>query len=408
MATSLFQINLVVVKDHIWPALATIDSKASIFGNSIFHCLRPHKVGHGLACIRTERDIPGFRWFEHHVGVAIAIEFACCFACSRNVVTSIEIGLGNTLDGVSPCFLCCANLLFSDRVGWGSLKRHWWVVEKDADLSISILFVAKCVLHLGLTSISSTGKVVGAHGDSDIAVQINLVIVKDHIWPALATTDSKASIFGNSVFHCLRPHEVGHGLACIRTERDIPGFRWFEHHVGVAIAIEFACCFACSRNVITFIEIGLGNTLDGVSPCSLCGANLLFSDWCRISHGWPSPDKWRGQATRGQATTQEATGSHCSKSQDRNKTFWIYSQCSEAKCCTEKARLQDDRQALFALSFLEWQKEMWSAIKKRPGATVKQILPCHECGPMKLAPWSYVVYTQTNPVMSQKLATCDI
>ena len=227
-------------------------------------------------------DILGFGWLEEHVAMAIAIKFTCCFACCCNIVSSLKIGLGNSFDGICPCLLYSVHFRF--RYWWFlNFKGNWRVVEENADLSILIFFVAECVFDLRLASISSTCEVVVAHGNGNISVQVNLMVVKDDIGPAFATIDCKASILRNSVINCLWPYEVRHGLACHRAKLDILGFGWLEEHVAMAIAIKFTCCFACCCNIVSSLNIGLGDSFDGICPCLLCGANLLL--WDRPVHG---------------------------------------------------------------------------------------------------------------------------
>ena len=226
--------------------------------------------------------------------MAIAIQFTRCFACRCNIVSSVKIGLGNSFDGIGPCLLCSLHFLLGYR--WFlNFKGNWRVVEEDADLSILIFLVAKRVFHLGLASVSSTCEVVVAHGNGNISVQVNLVVVKDDIRPAFAAIDCKASIFRNSVTHCLCPYKVGHGLACHGAKLDILGFGWLEEDVAMAIAIQFTRCFACRCNIVSSVKIGLGNSFDGIGPCLLCGANLLLWDGpvhCKLQVGskscqWP-------------------------------------------------------------------------------------------------------------------------
>ena len=211
----------------------------------------------------------------------------------------------------APCLLYSVHFRF--RYWWFlNFKRNWRVVEENADLTILIFFVAECVFDLRLASIGSTREVVVAHGNGNISVQVNLMVVKDDIGPAFATIDCKASILGNSVTNCLWPYEVRHGLACHRAKLDILGFGWLEEHVAVAIAIKFTCCFACCCNIVSALKIGLGDSFDGICPCLLCGANLLL--WDRPVHG------------------KSQVGSKCVSGLECRKCFeerWVYDTAQE-------------------------------------------------------------------------------
>ena len=60
------------------------------------------------------------------------------------------------------------------------------MVEENANLSVLGLLVAECIFHLGLASISSAGEVVVSHGNSNVAVQLDLVVVKP--WKCIEDT----------------------------------------------------------------------------------------------------------------------------------------------------------------------------------------------------------------------------
>eukprot|EP00438_Fugacium_kawagutii_P003048 Skav229451 [mRNA] locus=scaffold397:278040:279268:- [translate_table: standard] len=98
---------------NIAPTFATIDGKATILSNSIsfLHSFGTHKVRHGLACLRAELDILGFCWLEEHVAMTIAIQFTSCISSCSHIVSAIQVGLGNLLDGIPPCVLGSFHLL---------------------------------------------------------------------------------------------------------------------------------------------------------------------------------------------------------------------------------------------------------------------------------------------------------
>ena len=71
-----------------------------------------NKIGHSLCGSRSKRRFGCLCWFEEHVGVAIAIELASRLGRRCDVVSSIQVGLGDTLDGAGPRCLCSLHFLF--------------------------------------------------------------------------------------------------------------------------------------------------------------------------------------------------------------------------------------------------------------------------------------------------------
>eukprot|EP00438_Fugacium_kawagutii_P030405 Skav230848 [mRNA] locus=scaffold3471:225712:229087:- [translate_table: standard] len=126
--------------------------------------------------------------------------------------------------------------------------------------------MAMATLHLGLASISSTGEVVVSHGNGNVAVQFDLVVLKHNIFPTFAAIDCKAAILSNSIslLHSFGTHKVRHGLACLRAELDILGFCWLEEHVAMTIAVQFTSCISSCGHIVSAIQVGLGNLLDGI------------------------------------------------------------------------------------------------------------------------------------------------
>ena len=59
-------------------------------------------------------------------------------------------------------------------------------------LAVRILRVAEGVLNLGLASISAASEVIVAHGNGNLAHDIDEVVLKYHVGPAFATIDGKA------------------------------------------------------------------------------------------------------------------------------------------------------------------------------------------------------------------------
>ena len=153
-------------------------------------------------------------------------------------------------------------------------------MEEDAHLAVSILLVAESVLNFGLASICSAGEEVVAHGNGNIATDINLVVVKNHVRPSLSTVDGKTSILKMTLLDRLVPNKVGHGIGGCGSKLGFSCLGWLEQHICVSIAVELTGCFGSSCNVVASVKIGLGDTLDGIGPCCLHTLHFLFSNLC--------------------------------------------------------------------------------------------------------------------------------
>ena len=53
-------------------------------------------------------------------------------------------------------------------------------------------FSKKRIFHLGLAAIRAASEIIVSHGNSNLTHHIDLVVVKDHLRPALAAVDGKA------------------------------------------------------------------------------------------------------------------------------------------------------------------------------------------------------------------------
>merc|ERR1712136_262877 len=105
-----------------------------------------------------------------------------------------------------------------------------------------------------------SGAEVVAHGNGNIATDIDLVIVEDHVRPSLATIDRKASIFSMTILNCAVPNKVGHRISSGRPKLCFSCLGWFEEHICVAIAIQLTSSFGSSCNIVPTIKIGLGDS----------------------------------------------------------------------------------------------------------------------------------------------------
>ena len=159
------------------------------------------------------------------------------------------------------------------------------MVEANAQLAVGIPLVAERVLHFGLAAICSVGEVVGAHGNGNIAADIDLVVLEDHVRPSFSTIYGETSILNIAILHRFVPNKVGHGICASWSKRCFGCLGWFEEHVRVTIAVELTSCFGSSCNVVASLQIGPGNTLDGVCPCCLYALHLLYGNLCSWSGG---------------------------------------------------------------------------------------------------------------------------
>ena len=158
-------------------------------------------------------------------------------------------------------------------------------MQEDAQLAVGVPFVAERVLHFGLAAICSVGEVVGAHGNGSLSTDINLVVLEDHVRPSLAAVDGKASILSIAVLDGFVPNKVGHGIFGCRSKLRFGCLGWLEENIGMAIAIQRPSCFRRSGNIVSSIQVGLGDTLDGPGPCCLHTFHLCFGDRCSW-RGW--------------------------------------------------------------------------------------------------------------------------
>ena len=66
---------------------------------------------------------------------------------------------------------------------------HGRVVQADAHLAVGVALVAEGVLNLDNVAGGGAGEVVGAHGESDLPVAVDLVVLELDVLPALSTVD---------------------------------------------------------------------------------------------------------------------------------------------------------------------------------------------------------------------------
>ena len=150
---------------------------------------------------------------------------------------SLEVGLGNVLDGVGPGRLRLSHILLADAVGRSRRsrgERHRRMVQENAHLAVGVLLVTKGVLHFGLASIRAAGEIVISHGNGRIAGHLDLVVVEHNVRPTLAAVDREAGVLLVAVLHRSVPDKVGHGVgggwpelgfSCLQGEFRARGFK---------------------------------------------------------------------------------------------------------------------------------------------------------------------------------------
>mmetsp|Transcript_44348 Transcript_44348/g.101667 ORF Transcript_44348/g.101667 Transcript_44348/m.101667 type:complete len:268 (-) Transcript_44348:322-1125(-) len=219
-ANAVLDLDLVVVVHAVRPALATVDREAGVLVVAVVDNLAANEVRHRLLAGRSELELGCLGGLEEDVGVAISVELAGGLSSSSNVVATLFVSLGDALDGIRPVLLHLENLRLGDRrQGRGRLGvGDGRVVEEDAQLAVRVLLVAEGVLDLGLAARGRAREVIVAHRNTDVALQLDLVVVIDAVGPALAPVDGEASILIVAIVDHFASHEVGHRLSAGRAE----------------------------------------------------------------------------------------------------------------------------------------------------------------------------------------------
>ena len=68
-------------------------------------------------------------------------------------------------------------------------------MQADAHVAVVVALVSKGVLDLDDILGSCACEEVGAHGECDRAVAVDLVVLEDYLIPPLATVDGEAGVF---------------------------------------------------------------------------------------------------------------------------------------------------------------------------------------------------------------------
>ena len=151
------------------------------------------------------------------------------------------------------------------------------MVEEDAHLAVVTAGVTEGVLHGGNIASGGASKLVGAHGNAHVTLELHLVVLVHAGGPALATVDGKAAILLVATLNGIAAHKVGHGLLSGGAESVLGSLGGLEHHITVAIGIELASRLSSSLDVVTTLLVDRRDLGNGSSPLGLDLKNLSLS-----------------------------------------------------------------------------------------------------------------------------------
>jgi len=150
------------------------------------------------------------------------------------------------------------------------------MVQEDTHLAISASLVTESVLNFAHTSISRAREVVVAHGNANISIDIDLMVVKHHVGPSLATIDRKTMVLRITTLDSIIPNEVGHCFFSCWSELCVSSFGWLEQDIHMTISIKLPSGFASSSNIVPTRQVDLGDVHDSTCPCCLCALHVCF------------------------------------------------------------------------------------------------------------------------------------
>jgi len=152
------------------------------------------------------------------------------------------------------------------------------MVQEDANFTIIAALVPECVLDFGLLSSGCTSEVVVTHGNGNVTLEFDIVIVVHAVRPALAAIDRKAAILSIAVFDRFAADKVGHGLLGLGPELVLGCLGRLEEHVALAVCVELASCLCCRLNVVATFFVHLGDVFDRTRPRVLHGDHIFLGD----------------------------------------------------------------------------------------------------------------------------------
>jgi len=118
------------------------------------------------------------------------------------------------------------------------------VVNIDAHFAVVVPLVAERVLDLGDAVVRCGVEVVLAHRLGGRAVEVDLVVVEDDLFPAhAARPESEALVLGVATRDLVAADEVREGALGRGAEGRLRGLGRLEEHVGASVAVELVRCF---------------------------------------------------------------------------------------------------------------------------------------------------------------------
>ena len=154
------------------------------------------------------------------------------------------------------------------------------MVKADANLAIAAALVSEGVLNLGDTFVLCAGEVIGAHGDGDLTVACDIVVIEFNLRPAVAAVDSKALVLLVAVLDSssVAANEVGVRIHYEGTEWCVCCLSGLEKHLTIAVAVELLGLGDRKSNVVFLVCVGSGDLDDGGGPRVLCFLDVFLGD----------------------------------------------------------------------------------------------------------------------------------
>jgi len=126
------------------------------------------------------------------------------------------------------------------------------VVQVDAHFAVIVPFIAKRVLDLGNAVVRRGVEVVLAHRLGGRTVEVDLVVVEDHLLPTRAIIEGKATVLGIPAGDLVAADEVREGALPRGTEGVLGGLGRLEEHIRATVAVEFVCrLLSCVHTLAT-------------------------------------------------------------------------------------------------------------------------------------------------------------
>jgi len=315
------EVDLVVVEDNLLPAIAArAERKAVVLGEAALDVVGADEVGHGAGAGRAEGIDGRLGRLEEHVdrlavdGVAVAVELGGGALGLRLEVAAVEVRLRDAHDRVAPVALRGHDLIHRDRRLGADLLRarvgQRRVVEVDADLAVVVALVAEGVLDLCGGAAIRRVEVVLAHRLRSVAVEVDLVVVEDHLLPADATR-AKGEALVLSIAarqHLVAANEIRQSALCRRAEGRVGGLGRLEEHVRAAVAVQLVRGLRGLGDEVTAAEVRVRDAHESIAPVPLRRDDLF------------QRDRRRGRRRRDGERAKDRTAGESERSDDARST----------------------------------------------------------------------------------------